>query len=54
MDYDDEQQVISFLCVGSQPNCIVLLLKNGEIYHCIFMPTTSLNTETFESTTNVS
>lgn len=54
MDYDDENQVVSFLCIGNQPNCIVLLFKNGQIYNCLFMPSTSgiTGSTTFELAAN--
>ena len=48
MDYDDTNQVVSFLCVGNQPNCIALLFKNGQIYNCLFMPSTGSNSATNE------
>jgi hypothetical protein len=37
MDYE-ENQVISFMCLQKNPNCIALLLNNGVIYHCILIP----------------
>jgi hypothetical protein len=55
MDHDDENQVVSFLCIGNQPNCIVLLFKNGQIYNCLFMPSTGgiTGSTTFELAANV-
>ena len=40
MDYE-ENQVVSFMCLPKHPNGIVLLLNNGVIYHCVFMPNSS-------------
>ena len=54
MDYDEDQQVISFISAGNQPNCVALLLKNGQIFHCVFIPSPTFNLEPLESTTTVS
>ena len=40
MDHDEGQQVSTFMCMPSQPSCLILLLTSGLIYHCIFMPNT--------------
>ena len=53
MDYDDENQIVSFQCVGNQPNCIVLLFKNGQIYHCLFMPSTGIKTSAVPEEVNM-
>jgi hypothetical protein len=39
MDYDADQ-VLDFICLQSQPNCIVLLLNSGIVHHCVFIPYT--------------
>ena len=39
MDHEG-QQVLSFMCLSTIPNCIVILLTSGIIYHCLFMPNT--------------
>lgn len=33
-----DPHVISFMCTPSYPNCLVLLLKDLTIFHCIFIP----------------
>ncbi len=30
--------IISFMCIHTEPNCLIVLLKNGTIHHCVFMP----------------
>jgi len=42
MDHEGNQ-VVSFTCLPTKPNCIVLLLTSGLIYHCIFMPNIKYN-----------
>lgn len=37
MDHEGDQ-VVSFLCLPSFPNCIVILLTSGIIYHSILIP----------------
>jgi hypothetical protein len=37
MDHEG-QQVVSFVCLPFQPNCLIIQLTNGTIYHCLFMP----------------
>lgn len=52
MDYDSNQ-VKGFLCLRSDPNCIVILLNSGIIHHCVFLPNTRsalADHEAFEST----
>ena len=30
--------VVSFMCIHTTPNCLIVLLQNGTIHHCVFMP----------------
>lgn len=36
----DDPQVASFMCLPTFPNCLVILMRNFTIYHCLFMPKT--------------
>ena len=26
------------MCLDTKPNCLVILLQNGVIHHCVFLP----------------
>lgn len=34
----DDPKVVSILCLPTFPNCLVLLLENSSMVHCLFMP----------------
>jgi hypothetical protein len=42
LPYSEETEnieILSFICLNQQPNCVVVLTSTGLIYNCIFMPT---------------
>lgn len=34
----DDPHVVSIMCMSTYPNCVVLLLENFTVFHCLFMP----------------
>ena len=40
----EDFEVASFMCMPTLPLCLVILLTNKQIYHCLYMPKSTIFT----------